>query len=97
MRARCSGSELDSGIRSIFTGLDPVKDKLIGVGDSLFNSTVTDIALGSEGLNNAGQVSFLCLTGNGTYGIYRANPTFVPERRSITGALGAVTLMMVGC
>ena len=72
---------LDQGGYGIFIGPDPKTDKVIGVGDSLFGSTVADIALDTEGLNNSNQVAFYALLANGTYGIYRADPVSGPQPR----------------
>ena len=83
----------------IFTGLDPVADKLIASGDSLFGSTVANIPgpdyapglninFSSRGLNNRGQSAFFARLADGTSGIFRADPVTVPESSfSILGVL----------
>lgn len=63
-----------AGGPGIFTGPDPEKDKVIAAGDALFGSTVSLVAFGWEGLNNAGQVAFYARLADGTVGIYRADP-----------------------
>lgn len=57
----------------IFTGADPVGDKVIQVGDKLFDSTV-NIVWFNRGLNDAGQIVFYAQLEDGTRGIYRADP-----------------------
>src|SRR5919199_350752 len=77
----------------IFLGPDPVADKVIAVGDSLFGSTVTNLFLSSDGLNNSGQIAFLAdLTdsnSNTTRFVLRADPVTqsVPEPSSTLGVL----------
>ena len=66
---------LNGGERGIFTGADPVADKVIATGDSMFGSTVTDLNfLGRNGLNNNGQIAFSVRLANGERAIYRAEP-----------------------
>ena len=66
---------LNGGERGIFTGADPVADKVIATGDSMFGSTVTDLNfLGRNGLNNNGQIAFYVKLANGEQAIYRAEP-----------------------
>ncbi|WP_446385630.1 DUF7453 family protein [Coleofasciculus chthonoplastes] len=50
---------LDTGEYGIFTGADPVADKVIAIGDPLFGSTVTSLGVSDKGFNDAGQVAFL--------------------------------------
>jgi hypothetical protein len=47
----------------IFTGPDLVADKVIALGDSLFGSTVTNLFLSPDALNNSGQILSLALRG----------------------------------
>jgi hypothetical protein len=50
---------LDNGLRGIFAGPDPIADKVIADGDSLFGSTVRQVEfLGDGGMNNRGDVAF---------------------------------------
>lgn len=60
----------------IFTGGDPVADRVIAVGDALDGSTVD--ALGTSAfdsaLNNRGQLAFIVHLADGRTGIYRADP-----------------------
>ncbi|MBD2776859.1 DUF7453 family protein, partial [Iningainema tapete] len=47
------------GESGIFTGADPVNDKVIASGDTLFGSTVKSVRFSRQGLNNQGQIVFL--------------------------------------
>jgi hypothetical protein len=60
----------------IFTGPDPMADKVIGTGDALFGSTVTIVGFFSSMafLNDAGQVAFFYQLADGRTGIARAAP-----------------------
>jgi hypothetical protein len=58
----------------IFTGPDPVGNKVISVGDSLFGSIVRNLGFFRDGLNNQGQIAFFASFADGTQGIYRADP-----------------------
>jgi len=96
------GAILDGGSENglaygIFTGADPVADKVIGVGDSLLGGTVTNVFL-SGSLNNSGQISFyaeiLDESGRTINGIFRADPVLksIPESSSTLGLLALGTL-----
>ncbi|MCC5638074.1 hypothetical protein LC593_19990 [Nostoc sp. CHAB 5844] len=69
---------LDTGGFGIYTGPDPVNDKVIAVGDALLGSTVVDLYFSNQGLNDANQVAFYAKLANGTAGIFRANPSQSP-------------------
>jgi hypothetical protein len=58
----------------IFTGPDPVADRVIATGDELSGSVVTDVGFFRQGLNDAGQVAFFARLANGTEGVFRADP-----------------------
>lgn len=83
---------IDDGINSplngIFTGPDPVTDKVIAVGDMLSGSRVTYVQFYSRGLNDRGEIAFFAQTESGT-GYYRATP--VPEPAPVLlMAMGAI-------
>jgi hypothetical protein len=61
-------------IGGIFTGPNPETDKVIGRGDELFGSTVTGVAVGPRGLNDAGQIAFIANLQDGRQVIGRADP-----------------------
>ena len=60
----------------IFTGSNPVTDKVIGTGDTLDGLTVqaTSPILSDNGLNNLDQIAFSVRFTDGTEAIYRADP-----------------------
>ncbi len=62
-------SVLDAGFQGIFTGPDPILDKVIAVGDALFGSTVNQLVFGHQGLNNGGQIAFWYRLDQGSEGI----------------------------
>jgi hypothetical protein len=51
-------ADLDTGGSGIFVGPDPVADRVIGTGDTLDGSTVTNLRFCDEGLNDSGQLAF---------------------------------------
>src|SRR5262249_23047039 len=64
----------------IFTGPDPVTDKVIRAGDLLFGSTVTDDLTngGQHFLNNHGQLAMPVTLADGRHLIVRADPVNQP-------------------
>lgn len=69
---------LSGNREGIFTGPNPVTNKVIASGDSLFGSTVTTVGFFQEGLNDAGQIGFVAQLADGTQVIVRADPVPVP-------------------
>ena len=69
---------LPQGEKGIFTGADPVADKVIATGDSLAGSTVTNLSFLRSGLNNNNQIAFSVELADGTQGIFRAEPVTPP-------------------
>jgi hypothetical protein len=67
---------LPGGAQGIFTGPDPVRDKVIQVGDALDGSTVADLtrAIGHTGLNAQGAIAFVATLSDGRQGIFVAKP-----------------------
>jgi hypothetical protein len=71
------GATYDSPNWFIFTGPDPIEDTVIGSGDWLLGKQIDYIAIGSQALNNSGQIAFYAefWEGNIMYnGIFRADP-----------------------
>ena len=64
-------ANLDTGGRGIFAGPDPVADKVIERGDSLFGSTVYS-AVFMRGLNNKNEIVFYFMLDDGRSGIAKA-------------------------
>src|SRR5690606_5770067 len=62
---------LDAGGSGIFTGPDPVGDKVIQTGDPLFGSTLSFLtsAIDPEALNNNGDIAFRYGLANGVQGV----------------------------
>ena len=59
----------------LFTGPDPVNDKVIATGDPLFGSVVGSITFDRVGFNNQGQVAFRAALNNGNSMVVRADPS----------------------
>ncbi len=84
-------ASLKNGDEGIFTGPDPVGDKVIMSGDPLDGSTVKWLVMGRDGLNDAGQIAFWTLLEDGRSLIVRANP--VPEPSSLLLIMAAGLLV----
>jgi hypothetical protein len=63
-------------LTGIFTGGDPVADRVLAVGDAIDGSTVSsfDRLSFASSLNNGGQIAFLVSLADGRTGVYRADP-----------------------
>jgi hypothetical protein len=59
----------------IFTGPDPVSNKVIAAGDLLSGATVSTVTFYRGGLNNNGQIAFTATLSDGTQGVWVATPT----------------------
>jgi hypothetical protein len=68
-------SKLDEGPAGIFTGADPVANKLIQIGDELLGSTLGGILFEFSrfGINDKGQIAFVAISG-GQQVVVRADP-----------------------
>lgn len=64
--------------QGIFTGPDPVANKVIQTGDSLFGSTAGSFLFRRWGLNNNGQVAFLVTLADNRTMLVRADPVNHP-------------------
>lgn len=67
-------ANLDAGGSGIFTGTDPLADRVVRTGDRLFGSTVTSLDFFPESLNDAGQVVFVAGLADGRRVVVRADP-----------------------
>ena len=56
-------TERATGLTGLFTGPDPVLDKVVQHGDPLFGGVVNEIRLGANGFNDQGQATFLLSVG----------------------------------
>lgn len=77
---------LDNHRRGLFTGADPVADRVILTGDALFGSTLADLGF-YRGFNNRGQVAFVYELSDGRTGIAIATPIPQPVITNITVSL----------
>jgi hypothetical protein len=89
------------GGTGIFTGPDPVADKVIAVGDDLFGGRVVGLGLG-RGLNDSGQITFIARVQQGSsiseY-VVRADPLVAPVPAPpglVLAGLGALSLLGYG-
>lgn len=65
----------NGGPSGIFTGPDPIADKVIGIGDQLFGSVVTRLVVSRNSLNDHGEIAFFARLADGRDVIVRACPT----------------------
>lgn len=70
----------DNGF-ALYLGNSGDLTRVIGKGDDLFDSTVINLDMGSNGLNDNGQLAFTYALANGANGIAIANPVAVTEIR----------------
>lgn len=82
---------LDSGVKGIYTGVNPLTSKIIEVGDALDGSIVTDLLFYREGLNDFDQIAFSTKLADGRGGVYIATIAAVPEPATLA-LLGAAGL-----
>ncbi|MGD1899865.1 MAG: choice-of-anchor tandem repeat NxxGxxAF-containing protein [Phormidesmis sp.] len=86
-------AQLETGESGLFSGSDPVGDRIIATGDDLFGATVTGLDFTQQtGLNNSGQLTFNASFADGSIGVYRAdpeegNPQPVPEPTAVLTTL----------
>jgi hypothetical protein len=74
-------AEFDSSGHGIFTGPNPLSDKVLATGDTIpdWASTVEDVALSQEGMNDSGQIAMWVRFEDGTNCVYRADPYILPQ------------------
>lgn len=77
-------ASLDAGGVGLFTGADPVADKVIQQGDALLGSTVADLHIQVESINDFGQIVFWASLADGTKAIVRAEPDLGPTEIEVT-------------
>jgi hypothetical protein len=81
-----------TGTLGIFTGNDPVQDRVAMVGDPLDGSTITGLVMGRNGLNDQGQVVFSAELADGRQGIFVATPIPEPSTTLMFG-IGSLAAM----
>jgi Ca2+-binding RTX toxin-like protein len=74
--------ELDDGSAGIFVASEIGYEKIVAVGDELAGSTVQELVIVQEGLNDSGQVAFQARLEDGNFAIFRADPTSQPSKDS---------------
>lgn len=84
-------AERDGASAGIFTGPNPVADRVIRGGDPLFGSTVDAVSFFGKGSNDAGDVAFSYRLANARDGIWIAD---VPEPSHASGSLAAAALLL---
>lgn len=72
---------LAGGGKGVFTGPNPLTDKVVAVGDALDGSTVADLGFGRFGLSDNGTVAAFVQLSDGRSGIYTFAP--VPEPTAV--------------
>jgi hypothetical protein len=75
--------KLDGGGTGLFTGTDPVTNRVILTGDELFGATLTDLSF-YRGLNNRGQLAFIYALSDNRTGIAIATPASASPQPVIT-------------
>ena len=85
-------ASLDAGGVGLFTGPDPVADKVIAKGDPLFDSTVTFVSLSTENLNDNGEVAFSYVLADGLRGVAVAMPGSLERQVGAGGPYEGVRL-----
>jgi hypothetical protein len=78
---------LGGGGQGLFSGPDPVLDKVIVLGDTLDGSAVNFLAFYQNGVNAGSQVAFFVGLDDGRTGIFRADLAAVPEPTSLVLSL----------
>jgi hypothetical protein len=68
-------ANLDAGPKAILTGPDPVANKVVQTGDTLFGATITELFL-NGGLNSDGDIAFTYTLSSGVRGVAIAT---IPE------------------
>ena len=83
------------GTYGIFTGPDPIAEKVIQEGDTLDGATITDLYFSRGGFNNSGQIAFNATLSNGTTGVFVATPAPEPSTAVLLAA-GLLGLLACG-
>jgi hypothetical protein len=72
-----------SGTQGLFSGPDPLADKVIALNDLLDGARVSYLGFGPNGMNEGGQFAFVASLSDGRQEIFRADPASVPEPSSL--------------
>jgi hypothetical protein len=92
MFAPMLGSDDDDPALGIFTGSDPVADKVIARGDELFGRPVHGLTLSRNGLNDSGQIVFTATLDGGGSVVVLADPVTaaIPLPPALPAALATI-------
>jgi hypothetical protein len=71
------------GTQGLFSGPDPLADKVIALNDMLDGARVSYLGFGPNGMNEGGQFAFFASLSDGRQEIFRADPASVPEPSSL--------------
>ncbi len=74
--------ELDDGSAGIFVASEIGYEQIVAVGDELAGSTVEELVIVQEGINDSGQVAFQARLTDGNFAIFRADPLSQPSQDS---------------
>jgi Ca2+-binding RTX toxin-like protein len=75
-------AELDDGSAGIFVASEIGYEPIISVGDELAGSTVEELIIVQEGINDSGQIAFQARLTDGNFAIFRADPISQPSQDS---------------
>lgn len=72
-------AELDDGSAGIYVASEIGSELIVSVGDEINDSTVKDLIIVQDGLNDFGQVAFQAELEDGSFAIFRADPISTPS------------------
>ncbi|MGF1590203.1 MAG: calcium-binding protein [Pleurocapsa sp.] len=72
-------AELDDGSAGIYVASEIGNELVVSVGDQVDDSTVKDLVIVQDGLNDYGQVAFQAELADGSFAIFRAEPISTPS------------------
>ncbi len=87
---------LNDGRDAIYIGSSSGLKEIVAVGDSLGGSTVTNLFVSHDALNDSDQLTFDATLASGTEQVFLVNPLAVPEPTSTFPLLGVAIVGMVG-
>ncbi len=72
-------AQLDDGSAGIYVASEIGNELIVSVGDELAGSTVADLIIVQDGLNDFGQVAYQAELADGSFAIFRADPISTPS------------------